>query len=342
MKNNVLRLNEIINEDNNIPVSKKDNQINILMDKLANEWIEDAKKIPNPKPLFGSIMHEGEVGILFANTGKGKSTLAVQIATSIASGKETLGLETNKRKVIYFDFELSTKSFERRYTNENNESFDFPDNFIRVEIDRNKNHMDDTMTFEEMLIKSISTQVDKHKAEVVIIDNITFLSATNERSKEALELMKVILELSRKRNITVLLLAHTPKRDVYRPIQLEDLAGSKALSNFTDFVFCIGESIKGANIRYIKELKNRNFPIVFDENSVIACEVKKENNFLQFEFIKNTSEMEHLEKPNNDKVEEINKILALKEQGYTNVAIGEKLGVSEATVRRRIDNSNKM
>src|SRR5690554_2284067 len=195
MNNNTLDLKNIISKENNIPVSKKDNQINILMDKLANEWIAEAKKIPNPEPLFGSIIHEGEVGILFANTGKGKSILAVQIATSIASGNKTLGLETKKHKVIYFDFELSAKSYERRYTNENNESFEFPDNLIRVEIDRNKNHIDDTITFEEMLIKSIQTQVDKHKAQVVIIDNITYLSATNERSKEALELMKVILDL---------------------------------------------------------------------------------------------------------------------------------------------------
>src|SRR5699024_9805120 len=160
-------------------------------------------------------------------------------------------------------------------------------------------------------------------------------------SKEALELMKMILELSRKDNLTILLIAHTPKRDVYRPIQLEDLAGSKALSNFADVVFCIGESIKGPNIRYIKQLKNRNYPIEYDEKNVLACEVKKENNFLQFEFISITSEFEHLEEKKDAKKEEQENIKELKEEGLSNVAIAKRLGISEATVRRRLKKSKK-
>lgn len=51
--------------------------------------------------------------------------------------------------------------------------------------------------------------------------------------------MKLILDLSRKRNLAILLIAHTPKRDIYKPIQLEDLAGSKALSTLQMFAFAL-------------------------------------------------------------------------------------------------------
>lgn len=339
MKNN--ELSKIFETEFNNP-TKSDNKIetNILMDYLANEWIEIAKKLPNPEPLFGSIWHQGEVGILFSNTGKGKSILGFQLAEAISSGNPILGQETVKQKAIYFDFELSSKAFQQRYTNETGETYKFNENFVRVEIDRNKEFENEEYSFEDLIIESIKHQVEKNNAEVIFIDNITFLSAQNERSKEALALMKLILEVSRKRNLAILLIAHTPKRDIFKPIQLEDLAGSKALSNFTDVVFCIGESIKGSNIRYIKQLKNRNYPIEFHENNVMECEVVKENSFLQFKFIDFNTEDEHLKKAISDEIEEIQEILKLKNQGLSNVEIGRRKGVSETAIRRRLKKYN--
>lgn len=319
-----------------IPNSK---EINILMDHLANEWIDLAKKLPNPQPIFGNIWHQGEVAILFSNTGKGKSILAVQIADGIANGNSIITLDAVKQAVIYFDFELSTKAFQKRYTDENEYSYCFSDNFIRVEIDRNKHLESDEKSFEEMIIESIKFQVEKSSAQVIIIDNITFLSATNEKSKEALSLMKLILDLSRKKSLAILLIAHTPKRDIFKPIQLEDLAGSKALSNFCDTVFCIGESVKGSNVRYIKELKNRNHSIKFHDNNVIECEVVKENSFLQFKFIELNSEDEHLRKIAEESDDRIEEILVLQKEGFSNVEIGRRLNVSESAIRRRIKKS---
>ena len=329
------RLSDLLDGQFNHLTTNSQN-INILMDHLANEWIIMAKKQPNPKPLFGSILHEGELGIVFANTGVGKSIFGVQVADGISNGKSVISLETVEHKVIYFDFELSTKAFQRRYTDENENSYRFSDNFIRVEIDRNKSMESEENSFEELLIKSIKYQVEKADVKVLIIDNITFLAASNEKSKEALELMKLILELSRQRNLAILLIAHTPKRDIFRPIQLEDLAGSKALSNFADVVFCIGESVKGSNIRYIKQLKNRNFPIDFHENNVIECKVIKENSFLQFQFVDFNSEDEHLKKTAEESKDQIEEIMELKNQEMSNVEIAKKLGVSESAIRRRI------
>ena len=337
MDENKSKLTDILDDQFNITVSKHKNNQTILMDLLANEWIERAKRFPDPKPLFGTIWHQGEVAFLFSNTGKGKSILGVQLAESIASGKMILNMDTTLQKTILFDFELSAKSFQRRYTAENNVSHSFSKNFIRVEIDRDKSLESEEKSFEELIIESITYHIEKSKAEVIIIDNVTFLSATNEKSKEALALMKLILDLSRKRNIAVLLIAHTPKRDIYKPIQLEDLAGSKALSNFTDVCFCIGESVKGSHIRYIKQLKNRNYPIHFDENNVIECELIKENAFLQFKFVDITTEEEHLKKPTEGSDDKIEEIIELKNEGKSNVEIGRILGVSESAVRRRVN-----
>ena len=306
---------------------------NILMDRLANEWLSIASKIESPEALFGNIWHQGEVGILFSNTGKGKSILAVQLADAISKGISILGLQSNQYKVIYFDFELSTKAFQQRYSEDNDSLYKFSDNFIRVEIDRNKNLEIKDISFEELIIESIKSQVEKNKAEVIIIDNITFLSASNEKSQEALALMKLILDLSRKDNISILLIAHTPKRDIYRPIQLEDLAGSKALSNFVDVCFCIGESIQGSNIRYIKQLKNRNYPIEYGEANVINCVIEKNECFLKFNIKDLGMEKDHLQ-GNTNEDGKFKEARALKDSGKTNVEIAKHFDVSEKTIRR--------
>src|SRR5690606_8291466 len=92
----------------------------------------------------------------------------------------------------------------------------------------------------------------------IIIDNISFLSESNEKSKDANLLMKEILRISREFDLAILIIAHTPKREFFKSFRIEDLAGSKALANFCDVAFCIGPSIKSSTIKYIKELKNRN------------------------------------------------------------------------------------
>lgn len=327
--------------DNQFNQSIKEQQINILMDRLANEWLEIAKKIPNPKPLFGNIIHEGEVAILFANTGVGKSILSVQIADGISKGKSILNLETASRKVLYCDFELSTKALQLRYSDENGNLYCFSDNFIRIEIDRKKSLETESKSLEELIFESIAFQVEKHEPQVLIIDNITFTSANNEKGKEAGAIMKLILNLSRQRNLTILLIAHTPKRDIFKPIQLEDLAGSKALSNFADVVFCIGESIKSPDIRYIKELKNRNYPIVFHRKNVIECRLVKEDCFLQFKFSDFNYEEDHLISIKEDSEDKIDEILELRNEGKSNVEIGKIIGVSESAIRRRITKFQK-
>src|SRR5574344_609494 len=87
----------------------------------ANEWLELAKKSPIPEMLFGEFWHEGEICILFSDSNLGKSILAVQIADSISKGEQIPGfrMEAPKQKVLYFDFELSPKQFEVRYSVKN-------------------------------------------------------------------------------------------------------------------------------------------------------------------------------------------------------------------------------
>ena len=302
----------------------------------ANEWIKQAKTRPVPKMLFGQLWFENELCILFADTNLGKSILATQIANSISKGEPASGfaLEAAKQPVLYFDFELSDKQFEARYSNNFINHYLFDSNFIRVEINPDS-EIPTEIDFETYLNQSLERTVSETGAKVLVIDNLTYLRSGTETAKDALPLMKHLKALKSKYNLSILVLAHTPKRDLSKPITRNDLQGSKMLINFCDSSFAIGESFSDKHLRYIKQIKQRNCELVYDADNVAVCEIAKTSNFLQFEFVGYGTEKEHLSVPNEkDKEQRIQDASELRSQGISNREIAKRLGVSEGAVRK--------
>ena len=263
--------------------------------QTANECIAEAKNTPIPNMLFSELWHEGEICILFSDTNLGKSILAVQIANSISQGRPIRGfrLEAKRQKVLYFDFELSKKQFENRYSDNYSNHFKWDDNFLRVTINENNLEINEQESFSKTLNKALESVIVKSEVKIVIVDNLTYLSDDTEKGKNALPLMKMLKGLKMKYNLSMLVLAHTPKRDTSRPLSGNDLAGSKQLANFMDSGFAIGES-QEVGIRYLKQIKERATPKVYHGGNVIVCEIDKVDSFLQFVFIDFNDEQDHL------------------------------------------------
>ena len=261
----------------------------------ANNWIEQAEARPIPKMLFSEFWYEGEVCILFADTNLGKSILAVQIANSISRGEPipAFKLEAEAQKVLYFDFELTDKQFQNRYSKDYQNPYKFSDNLFRIEINP-ESEVPDGSTFEDYLNKSIEHSIIETGAKILIVDNLTYLSAENEKAKNALPLMKQLKTLKNKYNLSLLILAHTPKRDLSKQLTRNDLQGSKMLINFCDSCFAIGESFTDKSIRYLKMIKARNTEHIYDADNIIECQIFKPHNFLLFEFLNFGRESTHL------------------------------------------------
>ena len=312
--------------------------------KTAARWIEQAKKRPIPEMLFGEFWHEGEICILFADTNLGKSILSVQIGNSISKCEPIPGfnLESKKQPILYFDFELSDKQFENRYSIKFEDHYSFDDNFIRVEIDPDA-EIPDGISFEDFLNTSLDRSIRETGAKVLIIDNLTYLKNETEKAKDALPLMKHLKALKNKYGLSILALAHTPKRDLTKPITRNDLQGSKMLINFCDSSFSIGESHTDKNIRYLKQIKQRNTEQIYDADNVCVCQISKPLNFLQFEFINFGTEREHLRQPNEqDKVSQNTKVNELHQQGRSLREIGSELGISHMKVSRILKECNTL
>jgi len=330
-RNNNNLLTEIMSASeafHNLCDSSKEN-IGLFTVKSATKWIDQAKTRPIPRLLFGKLWYQGEVCILFADTNLGKSILGVQIGNSISTGSEIPGfpLETPKQRVLYFDFELSDKQFEARYSEKYKNHYQWDENLIRVEINPDA-VIPESQCYEDFLIHSIELSIIETGAKILIIDNITYLKNDNEKAKDALPLMKQLKALKSKYGLSILALAHTPKRDLSKPITRNDLSGSKMLMNFCDSSFSIGESSTDSNLRYLKQIKARNTEIVFDSGNVLVCEINKPSNFLQFEFLNFGTEGEHLRQVSgNEKTDLENKVKELLQQNpnITAYAIAQSL-----------------
>ncbi len=289
---------DILNETERLvqQCHKAEENIGLLTVKPANQWIKEASTCPIPKMLLGEFWFEGELCFLFADTNTGKSIAGVQIGDAISRGEHIPGfpMEAEIQAVLYSDFELSKKQFEGRYSLNYEQPYRFSENFHRAEISPDAEIPEGYKGFEDYLIFSIEETIIQTGTRVLIIDNLTYLNAENERAKDALPLMKKLKTLKSKYGLSILALAHTPKRDLSKPITRNDLAGSKMLINFCDSAFTIGESSQDKNLRYLKQIKVRQTEFRYDSENVMVCIIEKPFNFLQFRFLNFGTEQEHL------------------------------------------------
>jgi hypothetical protein len=311
--------------------------------QTANTWLQQANLRPVPKMLFGKFWYEGELCILFADSNLGKSILAVQIANAISTGTtiHPFTCEAKAQPVLYCDFELSEKQFEARYSVDYQDHYQFSNNFYRAELNPDSDMPPGFKDFDEYLSACLERSIVQTGTKVVVIDNLTYLRGENEKAKDALPLMKHMKALKTRYGLSILALAHTPKRDLTLEITRNDLQGSKMLMNFCDSAFTIGESVNGNSTRYLKQIKQRNTNQVYDSNNVCVCEINKPFNFLQYEFVGHGVEADHLRKIKRTANSEFTEqVTAMHTEGKSLREIGTQLGISFQKVDRIIKAAN--
>lgn len=325
------------------------------------DWARHAAMTTEQKQLCGPLWYEGEICILFADTNVGKSILAVQLADMVSRGLycdttlPELKPQTFQQPVVYADFELSLAQFSRRYSCQHPDDaerkayYDFSPQFNRVELYYDLSSDSDaeefaTKEFADMIIADLEQRLLETEAQVLVIDNITFMASGTETAADAMPLMKKLVALKKRHNLSILLLAHTPKRALCNPLTRNDLQGSKMLINFADSAFALGESIQGKDIRYIKQIKQRNCEQVYDRGNVLTCTLGKVyDNFVGFSSIGTSDEESHLaERPgrmSGDRAGEVReRVRMLKAEGKPMSEISTTLGISRTSLYRIMAN----
>jgi hypothetical protein len=305
----------------NLLIANEHKTVGMFTVQTVNSSMQEAFLQPNPKQLFLSLWFENECGCLFADANIGKSILDVQIGTKLATNDI----------VVIFDFELSAKQFQIRYTDDNGKMYQFPEKLKIARIDPNIYTAEDD--FESAVINDIRKIIISENAKIVIIDNLTWLCNASEKGDAAGKLMKRLIGLKREFDISMLVIAHTPKRPLTNPITQNDLAGSKKLMNFFDSVFALGKSVRGENERYIKQIKARNCAIEYGGDNVICCRLEKgTDGFTRIIKYGYSPEHEHLKEITDRNAYNKDEAKRLSGQGMSLRDIADKLGVSHVTI----------
>jgi hypothetical protein len=115
------------------------------------------------------------------------------------------------------------------------------------------------------------------------------------------------------------------------------------LINFCDSSFSIGESQSDKNLRYLKQIKQRNTEQIYDAENVCVCQIDKPYNFLMFEFVNFGKEWEHLKQHTEKDKDDLNeKVSELKHQGRSLREIGAELNISHMKVSRILKDCNTL
>ena len=319
-------------------------KLKLLKKRTFSERLHEAKSKPPITPLFDAFWLKGELAFLFGSAGIGKSILAVQIADAIAKGAKIQNFDgpQTPMKVGYFDFELSDTQHLRRYSDEKGNVYQFSDNFWSYEIDYEIDPctpLQNGMNYQDLILQEIEQAIIEDGIEVVVIDNLSILNNNVTESKDASELMQKLQSLKNRHKISMLVIGHTTKRDLSRPLTRNDMSGSMNLINFCDSAFCIGESLKESNVRYLKQIKVRNAEFRYDSGNVATFRIVKNGCYLCFEFIGFDDEKEHLRDRTEAEINELNeKIIALHQSdpNLSYAQIANQLGTSKSKVARVI------
>lgn len=319
--------NEVVTPDSILTDNKHDastHPFGFFRVNTAYNDLMEANKEPIPRDLYFGLMNEGEITILFADTGIGKSIFAYQMAEYISKTD----------KVLYLDLELSKKQFEKRYSNDYREHYHFNSNFLRVEFQR-PFFVPNGVSYDDYFMQSLVSLIDGTGAKIVIVDNMTrLISGDTDKAQSAKPLMDKLNNLKFEKELSLLLLEHNKKTDPHRPIQLTDLQGSKMKTNFADAIFSIGRNSFDPNQRYVVQLKCRTDEAIYNRENVSVYDVVKENSFLHFKYNKSCAEVELVKEQTEKDIEDRNlEIVSLKNQGLSGRKIAEKVGISEKRVR---------
>ncbi len=305
--------------------------------KPAGEFLDMADSPAESDMLFGDFWYEGELCILFADTNVGKSILAVQIGDALSRGTpfERFAMKKEASTVLYFDFELNDRQFAKRYTSELHGQHQFGPNFYRVVFNPDATGERKFASYHHYINNALENALIASGARVIIIDNITCLRSGTQAAASAIGLMQKLQTLKNQYGLSILVLAHTPKRNPARPVTRNDLQGSKMLLNFADSAFAIGESQAKTGLRYLKQIKQRSGSQVYGAGNVCLCEIIKPYNFLHFEFAGPGNEADHLvhyTEQHRQSTEE--RITQLHQQGLSLRQIAKNMSISFSTVFR--------
>lgn len=292
---------------------------------ICEDLMEGCRKAlaePDPLPLYKELWFTNEVCVFFASTNLGKTVLAMQIL---------MRLSKEGHRVMLADFEMSWKQVQMRLT-EKGILHEVEGFFKRVHVNPRAYNFE---TFEDDVFEAFREIVIKEQIQILAVDNLSKICNESEKPYAAGRFMQKLWTLRDELNISILVIAHTPKKFDFSPLTINDLAGSARISNFCDSAFALGKSVQGEDMRYLIQLKARSGAFTHPASNVLSLRLTKEGGWLHFEEEGTCRETDHINRRDEDYQDNLRQqCQALSETGKSCRQIAEELNISKSTVSR--------
>jgi len=151
--------------------------------------------IKPPMPIIPNYLYEHKDVVLGGSYGKGKTTVCMQFAVSLAAGAPFYGQPvTRPYRVLYLDLELGSAEFRQRYRRLRIPAAD--SNLIYVDASAGTAYGGILKLDREEGLTNISKLIHQHNAEIVIVDNLALaVEGDLEKARDCLALRRGVSKL---------------------------------------------------------------------------------------------------------------------------------------------------
>ena len=231
----------------------------ITMNRLfQTETLSEILAVPESKyqiqRVFGDYIYKNDLHILVGDSNVGKTILAMDIALMLSGhnfwDSDDKKMCEAKGKVLYLDFEMQNSQIYWRY---HSKLKSLGKNIIRANLSVSGYGANKNAVMEEL-----QTMIESNKPSLIIIDNLSSLLNNSGSYKETNEVMLRLKAMKDSYDTTIIAIAHCKKRKKDKPIEMNSIYGSSAISKLADSISALGESAQDPSLKYLKMLKTRS------------------------------------------------------------------------------------
>lgn len=273
-----------------------------------------------PQMLFDEFWREGELALLFGESGAGKSLLAMQIARTLAVGGDIpwFVMEAAAAKTLYVDLSMSDRQFASRnsYSGRNGKPRVWPVS-QRLYCDRPED--------EGELVEWLERQVEAEKLKYLIIDDLGSIMQTCDGTRETMAVMRGLRRICRRFGVSILVVMQSEAPMGNAGVSERDLGRQRSLCRLADSVFAIGRHPSRSAYVSLLQTRSRSSSVKWTAHNSIPAKITESNGFVGLKFEMDISDEER---------KLINEVNSHHRQGLSYREIAIKLNISKSRAHR--------
>jgi len=203
----------------------------------AETWTHDAAEIASlsDPPIIEGLLREREVGSVVGAAKTSKTWFTLALALAVASGEDFLEMRTNRRKVLYLDYELKPGTFRKRMS--------------LLAPERPEGFFYQTLRGERRLpsVDEIAALVESEGFGLVVIDSLYrtgWLSEENNNDSTPRDLAP-LQDFTKRCAASLLCVDHTAKGGGQDKSAVDAARGASAKGGFWDCLLVLRPTDKG-------------------------------------------------------------------------------------------------